>query len=92
MAADYPLVPLQTRAQLRAWLMDNHDSARGIWVVSWRRDDLGPRIAYDDLVEEVLCFGWIDSTAMTIDDDRSAIRLTPRKPGSVWSRPNKRRH
>lgn len=89
MSADYPLVALQTRAELRSWLHENHDSVRGIWLVSWRRDDLGPRIDYEDLVEEVLCFGWIDSTAMTVDDDRSAIRLTPRRRGSVWSRPNK---
>lgn len=89
--ADYPFVALQTRAMLRAWLQDNHDRAEGIWLVSWRRDELGPRIAYDDLVEEVLCFGWIDSTIQTVDEDRSAIRLTPRRPGSVWSRPNKQR-
>ena len=89
MVADYPLVALATRAELRVWLQDNHESAPGIWLVSWRRDELGPRIAYEELVEEVLCFGWIDSTAMTVDADRSAIRLTPRRSGSVWSRPNK---
>ena len=49
----------------------------------------GRGIPYDDLVMECLCFGWIDSTVRTIDDDRSAIRLTPRRPGSGWSRPNK---
>lgn len=89
--ADYPLVALETRSMLRAWLVDNHRSAAGIWLVSWRRDEWGPRIAYEDLVEELLCFGWIDSTVMTVDDRRSAIRLTPRRAGSVWSRPNKER-
>lgn len=91
MAADYDHVPLRTRSELRDWLATNHTSSRGIWLVAWRRPELGPRIPYEDLVEEVLCFGWIDSTVKTIDDDRSALRLTPRKAGSVWSRPNKKR-
>ncbi len=80
---------MQSREDLRLWLTSNHATSPGIWMVSWRRDDLGPRIPYDDLVMECLCFGWIDSTVRTIDDDRSAIRLTPRRPGSGWSRPNK---
>lgn len=87
----YDEVPLQSRGDLRLWLAANHATSPGIWMVSWRRADLGPRIAYDDLVEECLCFGWIDSTVRTLDDDRSAIRLTPRRPGSGWSRPNKER-
>ena len=44
MADDYPLIPLETRAELARWLNDNHESARGMWLVSWRRDDLGPRM------------------------------------------------
>lgn len=91
MAEDFDYIPLRTRAELRDWLAANHTDSRGIWLVAWRRPERGPRIHYDDLVEEVLCFGWIDSTVKTIDDDRSALRLTPRKAGSVWSRPNKKR-
>lgn len=91
MADDYPLIHLETRAELARWLNDNHESARGMWLVSWRRDDLGPRIKYDDVVEEVLRFGWIDSTSRPLDEDRNAMRLTPRRPGSAWSRPNKQR-
>lgn len=91
MAEDHDYVPLRTRAELRHWLSVHHAASRGIWLVTWRRAELGPRIAYEDLVEELLCFGWIDSTVKTIDADRVAQRLTPRKAGSVWSRSNKER-
>jgi len=46
---------------------------------------------YDDIVEEALAFGWVDSQPRSIDQQRSARLLTPRKPGSNWSRLNKQR-
>ena len=42
-------------------------------------------------MEEALCFGWIDSTARRLDDERSMIRFTPRKTKTVWAASNKRR-
>ncbi len=46
---------------------------------------------YEHLVEEALCFGWIDSTVNTLDDDRALQLMTPRKPKSSWTRLNRRR-
>ncbi len=51
----------------------------------------GRRLDYEGLVEEALCFGWIDSRAEKLDADRSMIRFTPRRRGSGWSRTNKER-
>lgn len=87
----YPDVHLTSRELLADWLTANHATSGGVWLVSWRRDELGPRIRYEELIRELLRFGWIDSTVRTIDADRSALRITPRRPGSVWSRPNKQR-
>ena len=39
-------------------------------------------------MEEALCFGWIDSTVRTIDEDRYAQRFSVRKPGSRYSQAN----
>lgn len=55
-----------------------------------RLDEL-PRVPYDDMVEEALCFGWVDSLARKLDEDRSMLLPAQRKPGSAWSRPNKER-
>lgn len=91
MADDLPEIWPTTAAQLRQWLDENHGSSRGAWLVAWRRGESGPRIPYDDVVAELLCFGWIDSTLRVLDDDRSALRITPRKPGGGWARSNKER-
>jgi len=50
-----------------------------------------PRVEYDEAVEEALCFGWIDSLPRKLDDERSMLLFTPRKPKSGWSKLNKTR-
>ena len=48
-------------------------------------------IAYEDMVRETLCFGWIDSLVKRLDGDRYAIKVTPRRPASKWSDINRKR-
>ena len=79
------------RAAWRAWLAANHATATGVWAVTYRRTAGKPVVAYEDLIEEALCFGWIDSRPGKLDEERTMLRFTPRKRGSVWSRPNKER-
>jgi uncharacterized protein YdeI (YjbR/CyaY-like superfamily) len=79
-------------AELRVWLAEHHATAAGVWLVTWKRSaDPERHVAYDDVVRECLCAGWIDSQARGVDADRSAILLTPRRPGSGWARTNKQR-
>lgn len=91
MSDSYARVQVETRAQWRDWLARNHATSPGIWLVTWKKSSGRPQPAYDDIVEEALAFGWVDSQPKTIDDQLSARLLTPRKPGSNWSRLNKER-
>ncbi|MBQ1798907.1 MAG: hypothetical protein IIZ89_05990, partial [Muribaculaceae bacterium] len=63
------LLEISERAQLRAWLEANHDTARQCWVVKYvKHKPAWDAIAYIDIVEEALCFGWIDSTSKKLPD------------------------
>jgi uncharacterized protein YdeI (YjbR/CyaY-like superfamily) len=86
-----PIVHPETRAELRAWLEEHHATSAGVWLASWKKVTGRRAVPYDDIVEEALCFGWIDSTANTIDAERAAVLFTPRRKGSGWSALNKRR-
>ena len=86
-----PLVHVLDRAEWRAWLEQNHATATGCWLVGATKASGLPTIPYEDSVEEALCFGWIDSQVRKYDAGRSILLHTPRKPRSVWSRPNKQR-
>lgn len=79
------------RNEWRAWLAENHRTEKEIWLVYPRKATGRPRIPYNDAVEEALCFGWIDSTQKTLDDDHTAQRYSPRRPGIPYSQPNQER-
>ncbi len=85
------MVYCATREEWRAWLEENHDKCKDIWLIYYKKGSGKPRVPYDAAVEEALCFGWIDSTAKPIDEEKYAQRYTPRKPNSGWSELNMRR-
>ena len=80
-----------TRADWRRWLAEHHDRGEGVWLVLYKKATGQPTLSVDDYVSEAIAFGWIDSTPKTIDADRHARWVAPRKPGSNWSRLSKER-
>jgi uncharacterized protein YdeI (YjbR/CyaY-like superfamily) len=87
----FPIYHPANLAAWRAWLATNCDTVRGVWVASWRKASGRDPVAYEDLVEEAICFGWIDSTVNILDDARGLQLMTPRKPRSGWTRLNRQR-
>ena len=79
---------IASRAEWRAWLEQHHATSDGIWLVTWKKGR-GPYVPWGDVVQEALCFGWVDSTSRGLDEDRTMVQVTPRKRGSGWSRVNK---
>ena len=79
------------RDDWRAWLKENHDTKKEVWLIYYKKHTGKPRIPYDDAVEEALCFGWIDSIIKKIDDERFTRKFTRRKDKSKWSEANKKR-
>lgn len=76
---------------LHEWLCENHESATELWVGLHKKHTGRPSITWGQLVDQVLCFGWIDGLRRSVDDERYAIRITPRTPTSTWSRVNTKR-
>lgn len=88
---DLEQVLVTSRAELRAWLTANADTSPSIWLVTYRPGSGKPAPSYQDVIEEALCFGWIDSTIRRRDEESSMLLLSSRKPDSTWSAVNKRR-
>lgn len=84
------LVPA-TAAAWRRWLGRHQDRTDGIWIVYRKKSSplVGP--TYDDLLDEALCHGWIDSRGRRVDEDRMVLWFSPRRTGGLWSQRNKRR-
>jgi uncharacterized protein YdeI (YjbR/CyaY-like superfamily) len=84
-------IHLTTRSQWRAWLEQHHTRPEGVWLISSKKATGKPRVAYEEAVEEALCFGWIDSIQRTLDDECAMLWFAPRKPRTGWSKLNKQR-
>ena len=75
--------------QWRGWLVKNHSVAKEAWLVIYKKNSGKTGINYAQALEEALCFGWIDGRMKSLDNEKFALRYSPREKGSVWSKPNK---
>lgn len=84
-------IRMKDRAAWRSWLEKNHAKKQSVWILFFKKHTGKTLLPYADAVEEALCFGWIDSLAKKLDEDRYIQKFTPRKKNSTWSLSNKKR-
>lgn len=88
---EFPTKVIHSRQELRDWLDANHSTSDTTWLVSFKKHVAENYVPYGDIVEELLCYGWIDTRTQRLDEDRTMLLVSPRKPGSTWSASNKKR-
>ncbi len=86
---DAPEVAVDSTAALRDWLTENHTRTDGVWIVTYKKSHPDKHVPASAVVDACLCFGWVDSLPRAKDDARTMLYVSPRKPGSNWSRVNK---
>jgi len=75
----------ETASDLRGWFEANHEIADELWVGIYKVGSGRPSVRWSEVVDEALCFGWIDGIRKSIDEVSYRNRLTPRRKGSNWS-------
>lgn len=78
-----------SRQEWRTWLHNKHKTELSIWLIFYKTSAKVPTLTWSEAVDEALCFGWIDSTKKTIDNEIYMQYFCPRKPKSNWSKINK---
>lgn len=81
----------ESQQEWRQWLQENHCLKQSVWLVCYKKKSGVPSIFWSQAVDEALCFGWIDSKRITLDEDRFMQLFTQRKAGSTWSKVNKKK-
>jgi uncharacterized protein YdeI (YjbR/CyaY-like superfamily) len=79
----------KSRQEWREWLQNNYDKKTSVWLIYNKKKSNIPTVSYGEAVDEALCFGWIDSTAKPLDDEKYMQFFSKRKAKSVWSKINK---
>ena len=86
-----PVAHPTTREAWRRWLAAHHRSGSGVWVARWTTASGRPVLPDEVIVEEALCFGWIDGRRDRADGDKPLLEVTPRRRGTAWSARNRGR-
>ena len=77
-----------TPKDLGEWLKVNHATESELWVKMFKKNTGIQSVSWNDVVIEVLCWGWIDGVKKSIDDQAYLQRITPRTARSNWSKRN----
>lgn len=77
------------KKEWRQWLELNHDKEDSVWLIFYKKNSSNHNLSWSESVDEALCFGWIDSTKRTIDDEKYKQYFSKRKAKSNWSKINK---
>jgi uncharacterized protein YdeI (YjbR/CyaY-like superfamily) len=85
---DEEAIFFDTPGELRTWLEGHHATASELWVGYYKKGSGRRSLTWSEVVDEALCFGWIDGKAQRIDEHRYRQRLTPRRRSSNWSAVN----
>lgn len=75
------------RAAWREWLRQHHTTESAVWLVYDKGS--GRTLSWADIVQEALCYGWIDSRPGKVSETQSKLYISKRRPKSVWSKINK---
>ena len=82
-------IEVKSAAELRAWLDAHHQNSASAWLVTFKKHLSEFHLTYSDIVDELLCYGWVDSLPRKLDEARTMLLIAPRKPKSNWSKINK---
>jgi uncharacterized protein YdeI (YjbR/CyaY-like superfamily) len=83
-------IQIATLSEWRDWLASPVPDCDDVWVVIYKKASGRQTVTFDALLEEALCWGWVDTQTKSVDDERYSIRFRKRRPGSNWSATNRR--
>lgn len=83
-----PPVFFPTPAHLRKWLEKNHKKKDELWIGMYKTHSGKKSVTWPEVVDQALCFGWIDGIRKSIDEISYMNRITPRRATSIWSTKN----
>jgi uncharacterized protein YdeI (YjbR/CyaY-like superfamily) len=79
---------VETRAQWRAWLEQHGSTKREIWLITYKKGAARRSLDYPTVLDEAICFGWVDGMIKGVDDQYYVARWSPRRRRSHWTAGN----
>ena len=83
-------IEVTSQAALRAWLTENHQQAASVWLVTYKKSEEEKYVSREEVLDELICFGWIDGIRRKRDEKTSMQLIAPRK-AQHWAKSYKDR-
>lgn len=87
---NFEQVEVKSVAELRDWLLQNQNQKESIWLVTYKKEVLDKYVSVQDVLDQLLCFGWIDGIRRKLDETRTMQLIAPRKV-EHWAKTYKER-
>lgn len=72
-------VEITSANQLREWLQQNHTQKESIWLVTYKKEIKEKYVSTQEILDEILCFGWIDGIRRKLDEQKTMQLISPRQ-------------
>lgn len=76
---NFEQIEISSKTQLRNWLLKNYTQKESIWLVTFKKETLDKYVSVEEVLDELLCFGWIDGIRRKLDEKRTMQLIAPRK-------------
>jgi uncharacterized protein YdeI (YjbR/CyaY-like superfamily) len=83
-------IEVRSAADLHAWLSAQHDQSESVWLVTWKKRPGAPYVSVEEVLDELISFGWIDGIRRKLDDARTMQLISKRKQ-QAWAKSYKER-
>ena len=87
---NFEKLEIKSAQELRNWLIDNHTQNEGIWLVTFKKSENEKYVTRDEVLDELICFGWIDGIRRKLDNTRTMQLISPRRV-QHWAKSYKER-
>jgi uncharacterized protein YdeI (YjbR/CyaY-like superfamily) len=72
-------VEVKSSSELREWLFRNHTQKESVWLVTFKKEATEKYVSVQEVLDQLLCFGWIDGIRRKLDQQRTMQLIAPRK-------------
>jgi len=76
---NFKKVEIESQEQLRNWLRLNYSQEEWIWLVTFKKSEKEKYVSRDEVLDELICFGWIDGIRRKLDNTRTMQLISPRR-------------
>jgi uncharacterized protein YdeI (YjbR/CyaY-like superfamily) len=76
---NFEKIEITASAELREWLFKNNEQKESVWVVTYKKGIIEKYVSVQEVLDQLLCFGWIDGIRRKLDEERTMQLISPRK-------------